>query len=188
VSEAPTLSDFDRSDRAQQLGLSLEREISDLVEEERAFVGALEASFLLLQRTGERALLVAEELALDEVLRDGGAVELDEGFSARFERRWMASATRSLPDPFSPVTRTLACEGAARWMSAIRRWVPALTQDAERVDRIPGGLGVPQGGDVSRLSDHVEQSLGVDRLFDEVERAALERLDRGCRSCSRPTP
>jgi hypothetical protein len=65
-------------DRAQELGLRLEREVADLVEEERAGVGELELALLRLHRAGERALLVAEELALDQVLRDRGAVELDE--------------------------------------------------------------------------------------------------------------
>ena len=53
---------------AQQLGLEIEREIVDLVEEERAAVGPLEAADALRHRAGEGALLVAEQLGLDQVL------------------------------------------------------------------------------------------------------------------------
>src|SRR5262245_54390515 len=53
---------------AQQLGLQLGLELADLVEEERAAVGELEPAALALARAGERALLVAEELALEQRL------------------------------------------------------------------------------------------------------------------------
>ncbi len=64
--------------RAQELHLHLDRDLADLVEEERAAVGELEAPRLARHGAGERAALVAEELALDELLRDGRAVDLDE--------------------------------------------------------------------------------------------------------------
>jgi len=41
-------------------------------------VGELEAALALGEGAGERAFLVSEELALDEVFRDGGAVDADE--------------------------------------------------------------------------------------------------------------
>ena len=47
----------------------VEGQVADLVEEQRRRVGQLEAADLPRKRAGERALLVAEELALDE----GGA-------------------------------------------------------------------------------------------------------------------
>ncbi len=50
----------------QQLRLHLERQLADLVEEERAAVGDLEAAERALDGAGEGALLVAEQLALDE--------------------------------------------------------------------------------------------------------------------------
>ena len=70
--------DFAGLDRAQQLGLGLEREVADLVEEQRAAVGQLEPALLALHRAGERPALVAEQLALDQVLRDRRTVDLDE--------------------------------------------------------------------------------------------------------------
>ena len=45
-----------------------ERDLADLVEEERAAVGLLEAALAARDGAGERALLVAEELALEERL------------------------------------------------------------------------------------------------------------------------
>ena len=55
---------------AQQLRLELERNVADLVEEERAAVGELEPPDLLRDRAGERAALVPEELALEQARRE----------------------------------------------------------------------------------------------------------------------
>ena len=64
---------------AQELRLEGGVELADLVEEERPAVGELEPARLRLGRAGEGALLVAEELALDERGGQGGAVHRDEG-------------------------------------------------------------------------------------------------------------
>jgi hypothetical protein len=63
---------------AEELALQGQRHLRHLVEEERAAVGDLEEPLLLLVRAGEAALLVAEELALEQVLRHRGAVLADE--------------------------------------------------------------------------------------------------------------
>ena len=47
--------------RAQQLDLRFERQLADLVEEQRAAVGFLELADALVGGAGERALLVAEQ-------------------------------------------------------------------------------------------------------------------------------
>ena len=64
---------------AQEAGLEVEREGVELVEEEGAAVGPGEGAAAGLQGAGEGAADVAEELALDEVLREGAAVDGDEG-------------------------------------------------------------------------------------------------------------
>ena len=64
---------------AQELHLDVGGELADLVQEQRAPVGQLEAADLRPGRPGEGALLVAEQLALDEGRRQGRAVDLDEG-------------------------------------------------------------------------------------------------------------
>ena len=48
-------------DHAQQLGLRLERDVADLVEEDGALVGEIEQPLLRVHRAGERALHVAEQ-------------------------------------------------------------------------------------------------------------------------------
>src|SRR5690606_15857444 len=63
----------------QQLGLEVERQLADLVEEDRAAVGLLEAAGAVDHRPGEGALAVAEEHPLGELAWDRGAVLDDEG-------------------------------------------------------------------------------------------------------------
>ena len=94
--------------RAQELHLEVQRQLADLVEEERALVGAWNLPGAARDRAGEGALHVAEELALDEVLGDGAAVDGDERARSRgCERRWSSRAMSSLPVPVSPVMSTL---------------------------------------------------------------------------------
>ena len=65
-------------EHAQQLHLRRQRHVADLVEEQRARVRELEAPDATLGRAGERALLVAEQLALEQRLRQRPAVHGDE--------------------------------------------------------------------------------------------------------------
>jgi hypothetical protein len=55
-------------EHAQDLGLRARAHVADFVEEQRAAVGLLEAADALLVGAGERALLVAEQLRLEQVL------------------------------------------------------------------------------------------------------------------------
>ena len=64
----------------QQTGLQGQRHVADLVEEQRAAVGLLDAADgALLARAGERAADVAEEFGFDQVLGDRRAIDRDEG-------------------------------------------------------------------------------------------------------------
>src|SRR5690606_14975540 len=65
-------------EEAQQLDLDRRRDLADLVEEQRAAIGELEPPVLARHRAGEAALLVAEQLALEQRLGERGAVQLDE--------------------------------------------------------------------------------------------------------------
>ena len=67
-----------RLERPEQLRLELERQGADLVEEERASVGQFEQPRLGRDGAGKGAPLVAEQLALEQVGRDGRAIDLDE--------------------------------------------------------------------------------------------------------------
>ena len=66
-------------EHAQQLGLHGGRHVADLVEEERAALGLLELAEVPGARAGEGALLVPEQLRLDQLGRHRGAVERHEG-------------------------------------------------------------------------------------------------------------
>ncbi len=63
---------------AQQLGLQERRHLADLVQHQRAAGRQFEQADAVGGGAGERALLVAEELRLDEILRQRRAVDLDE--------------------------------------------------------------------------------------------------------------
>src|SRR5262249_56024178 len=65
-------------EHAEQLRLGRRAHLPDLVEEEGALVRQLELPELLRVRVGEGAALVPEELALEQCLRDRGAVERDQ--------------------------------------------------------------------------------------------------------------
>ena len=60
---------------AQELGLGIQGHVADLIEEEGAMVGQLDEARLVTIGAGEGAASVPEELALEEVLRDGRAVD-----------------------------------------------------------------------------------------------------------------
>ena len=69
---------------AQKFDLSVERKFADFIEEQGAAVGLLEFADALVGCAGERALLVAEQNALDQIFRNGAAVDSDEGFASAF--------------------------------------------------------------------------------------------------------
>ena len=64
-------------EHAQQLGLSGERHVSDLVQEQRASVSILEQARLVVRGAGERTLHVPKQLALEQRFHNRRAVEHD---------------------------------------------------------------------------------------------------------------
>src|SRR5499433_21833 len=75
----------------QELALGGRRQQADLVEKERAAGGQLEEARLGPPGVRERSALVAEQLRLDQVLRDGRAVDVDE--------RRLRPRTESMDEP-----------------------------------------------------------------------------------------
>ena len=69
---------FARLEEAQQLGLHVQANLADFVEEEGAARRAANHARERLVRAGEGAALVAEQLAIEQVAGHGGAVERDE--------------------------------------------------------------------------------------------------------------
>ena len=102
--------DFPFLQHAQHLGLRLRAHVADFVEEDRAVVGLLELADLLLGRAGERSLLVAEQLRLDQLLGNRGAVDLHEPLAAA---QAVAVDRRARPAP---------CRRRSRRAAAPSRW------------------------------------------------------------------
>src|SRR5215471_1321124 len=67
---------------AEELDLHLWRDVANLVEEERSFVGELHTTRLARGRASERPLLVTEQLALEQVVRERAAVQFHERLRA----------------------------------------------------------------------------------------------------------
>ena len=80
IVRVPPSRSISRSCRARSsLAWRSSAQLADLVEEERAAVGQLELPELARVRAGEGALLVAEQLGLDQGVGDRGAVDRHEG-------------------------------------------------------------------------------------------------------------
>ena len=75
----------------QHLGLGAQAHIADLVQENRAPVGLLELADLIVGGAGEGSPPVAEELAFDQLVGDGGAVHFHQRLSGP-QRAGMQSA------------------------------------------------------------------------------------------------
>ena len=118
--------------RAQQLRLQLERQLADLVEEQRAAVGGLE-------QAGAAALAPVNaprtwpNSSLSAMLI-GRAAQLtcEQRSSARGDAACICSATSSLPTPVSPVMSTAESESAT---SAISRLAAARSPGWSRASR-----------------------------------------------------
>src|SRR5581483_2637832 len=76
---AADASELARLDDPEELDLRLRGELADLVEEERAAARDLDEAEPQLARAREGALLVAEDLAVDEVALEPAAVDRDPG-------------------------------------------------------------------------------------------------------------
>jgi hypothetical protein len=63
---------------AQELHLQRRRQIADLVEEDRAAIGGFEPSALGVDRAGEGAFLMPEQLGLDQGLDEGATIDGNE--------------------------------------------------------------------------------------------------------------
>jgi hypothetical protein len=163
--------------------LKRERHLADLVEEQRPAVGRREQALAVLGGVGEGALDVAEQLVLEQALRDGGAVDHHERALVALRQvvdgardQLLAGAALAV-DRHGHVGRrhhgdalvqVLDPRGAADDDVALAR-APLVA-----VDRLPvAGLPIAQ-----RALDPQAQLGAAERLGDEVERAQSHRLDR----------
>ena len=169
----------------QQLRLHLQIHVADLVEKQRASVRDLEEALLRRDRAGERAALVAEQLRLEQLLRQPGAVQIDERLLPRAGRCRAASrASTPLPVPVSPWIRTGRSVGddpAARPPRAARiaALVPVKGSSTSRDSFVAvGQIGLPAALRVERALEDHEQRRQLDRLRQELLGPFLDRADR----------
>ena len=160
------------------MACSAERQLADLVEEQRAAVGQLEAALALRDGAGERALLVTEQLALEQRLGQRRAVDRHERAGARrAEKRCSARATTSLPVPVSPVISTdeLVCAAAIarRQASRISALDPTTTLGSSSACACARG----ETGVTGVLRDDAAQPDRIERLDEHCirQRTMTER-------------
>src|SRR5687768_1283207 len=171
-------------EHAEQLRLEAERHVADLVEQQCAPVGCLEQTGAIGRRAGEGAADVSEELALEQLLRNRGAVDRGEGLfpprahpmdgpgddllagaalaGQQYGRRVCGDAARELDQvPHGPALRD---EQVASPLRAQR--------GAQRVDLTAEPLAL------LRLLDGERDFIGAERLGEIVVRALAHRLER----------
>ena len=166
----------------QQLGLEVGRHLADLVEQQRAPLGHLEQPFLVALRAGEGPLLVAEQLRLDQVLRDRGAVDLDERplrplavVVDRVRDQLLAGAVLPLDQDVG-----VAAGDALHQLEHFVHLL-ALADDVAEAE-LPLELLLEQQvladqvAPLDRALEHGEEGVGLDRLLDEAVRPRLHRL------------
>ena len=169
-------------ERAQHLGLGLEAHVADFIEEERAAVGALERAALLGRAAGLRAVAIAEQLGLDVVFGNGGAVELDEDAIAA-----QALGVDGAGDEFLAGARFAVDEHAA---VGGRHEPDLLAQRFDRhavagEDRADAELAlefeilVAQAARFDGVLEDDEGAVERERLFEKVVCAELGGFDRG---------
>ncbi|MNG10267.1 hypothetical protein D3C84_937260 [compost metagenome] len=84
----------------QQLGLYVQRDLTDLVEEQGAARRRFDIALLAaLQRAGKGAALVAEHLGFEQALRDAPAIDVDERTIAPTGGSMDVPGDRCLADP-----------------------------------------------------------------------------------------
>ena len=143
----------------QDLRLGQRRHVADLVEEEGAAVALLELADPLAVGPGERALLVAEQLALQQGLRDGRAVDRQErlvgplgsagrwpGPPAPCRCRSRRGSARSRPAAATrPIALYTSCMAGQRPTSSVGRRPAAgsTSGDRGRHAHQPAGLATP---------------------------------------------
>ncbi len=167
--------------RAQHLRLRLQAHVADLVEEQRAAVGELELAAPIRGGAGERSLDVPEQLALDQLLGDRGAVDFDERSGSTAAHRVDAARDELLAGAVLAVDQHPAVgrRGHRHLLAQLRHHValahhrqPAIDVGAQRAVL---GLEPPL---TDGVADDEHGLLERERLFDEIERAQLDRAHR----------
>ena len=171
-------------ERAQQLGLHRQRQLADLVEEQRAAVRRLEHAGLRFDGAGERAAHVAEQLALEQRVDDRRAVDRDErlacagpGLMERARGEFLAGAglaadqhdLRVRRQPLNQAEHLLHHRAAAEHAAELE-----LARDLA-LERDAPARGARARARMSL--EHLPEAIEVERLGEVLARAELDRLD-----------
>jgi hypothetical protein len=168
----------------EQLHLDRRRQVADLVEEQRPRARHLEEARLGLAGTREAPLLVAEELALEEPLWNGAAVDGHEGL--------VAAVPAGVDGPGHDLLAGAALPGDQHRGARLRHLLDELSNlaDGRRVAQhlpLGGAHASPvaehpvlgeQGPVLQRLLHHQPELVHLEGLQDVVVGAELHRLDR----------
>src|SRR5579862_4020248 len=153
---------------SEELRLQGGRDVADLVQKEGPAVGELELAGPARDGAGEGALLVAEQLALEQRFGERGRVHRDEG----------SRAVDGAGDHFL-ARAALAQKQHGR--VRLRGLLGRLQGGGEADDDGFGGLGAdraPQGRAFQRASHRLFHERGLEGLLDEIVGAFLHGLDR----------
>ncbi len=172
-------------EHAQQFHLGPRNHLGDLVQENRSAVGELEYAGAPIVRAGERPLLVAENLALEQRFRNGRTVDRD-----KRKRRTGTELVNRLGD------QLLAGAGLARNQDRGQRGgrllddaVDGANAGAVADDAAEGARFTQLAAQVphfpqcvlalDRLPEQDVEPLRIDRFVQVIVGPFLDRLDRG---------
>ena len=168
----------------EKLRLKRDGHVADLVEQQRAALGLDEEPRLVRHRAGERTLHVAEQLALEQRLGNGRAVDRHE--RPPRPRRFVVQRTRDQP---LPRPRLAHHQDRRRDVGDPR---DLLDQDANRLaapqNRLVRTPGLERALEQGRLTSQItlleraaqeeHELVGLERLRQVMERAETDRLHR----------
>ncbi len=161
--------------------MGFQTHVTDFVEEKRTSVRLKKLAFLVRSRR-ERATAMTEQLALDQVFRNGGAIHFDEHFVLARTLR-----VDGLRDEFLARPRFTEDEDTAVGRGHELDLLPegfhgnALADDHASGRKLPFQVAVFQAQflGVHRVLDQHESFVHGKRFFQEVEGAKFGGADRG---------
>ncbi len=170
-------------DRAQHLGLHRERHLANLVEEDGAAVRHLELAQLALVCAGERPPLVAEQLGLEQGLRNRRAIDGHERARRARTRRvedaraqFLAGAALAL-EQHGGVGAGGSFDGRQRLLQRRRGADDALAATTRGGLLLEEPVLAEEAALRERALHEQEEMIGVDGLGQEIKGALLHRRD-----------
>ena len=167
---------------AQDLGLGAKTHVAHFIEEESRVISAFELAAFGLGGPGEGTAYVAKEFRFDEVLGDGGAIELDEGMAGPLRLGVESPGDQLFPGAGLAIEKNpaigrggigdLLAEGAHRHGLADHRELGAEPGLKLALSQLKFPLA-------DRVADGEEGLLEREGLFDEVVGTEFGGTDSG---------